>query len=135
MPELPEVESLRRFLGERLSGLEITRTELAAISALKTFDPPLDALKGRTVSGTGRKGKYLILETAGADDSPMYLVTHLARGGWMRWSEELKGTKPKLGAKGPLALRLGFSDGSGIDITEAGTEKRLAVWVVRDPED
>ena len=133
MPELPEVESLRRFLGERLHGLQITRVELAAVSALKTFDPPLDALQGRTVADVQRQGKYIIVKTTG-DDEPIFVVTHLARGGWMRWQEELATKKTKMGAKGPMALRLGFSDGSGMNITEAGTEKRLAVWVVRDPD-
>lgn len=133
MPELPEVESLRRFLGDRLTGTAITRAELAAISALKTFDPPLSALVGRTVSGVERRGKYLALVTTlEGEDPPMFVVTHLARGGWVQWREELKPTRAKLGAKGPLALRLGFSSGTGIDLTEAGTEKRLAVWLVRN---
>lgn len=132
MPELPEVEALRRFFGERLFGLQIVRAELAAFAALKTFDPPLTALVGRTVGEAERKGKFLAIATTG-DDEPLYVVTHLARGGWIRWQDKLKPDRAKPG-KGPLALRLGFSDGSGIDVTEAGTEKRLALWLVRDPE-
>jgi formamidopyrimidine-DNA glycosylase len=134
MPELPEVESLRHFLGERLRGLQVARAELAAISALKTFDPPLDALVGRTIAGAGRQGKYICLESTLDGDEPLFLVMHLARGGWVQWREELKPGRAKIGSKGPLALKLGFSDGSGIDVTEAGTEKRLAAWVVRDPQ-
>lgn len=127
MPELPEVESLARFLGEQARGQEIVRADLAAFSALKTFDPPLDALLGLTVTGTGRRGKFLLIEAA-----PLWLVTHLARGGWVRWHDALPTARPKPG-RGPLALRVGLSGGGGFDVTEAGTEKRLAVYVVRDP--
>ena len=126
MPELPEVESLARFLSERAGGRTVTRAELGSLSALKTYDPPLSALVGRTVTGTGRRGKYLSLELGGVS-----LVIHLARGGWLQWREALTATRAKPG-KGPLALRLGFDDGSGFDVTEQGTEKRLALWVVHD---
>jgi len=126
MPELPEVESLARFLAERATGRTVTRAELGSLSALKTYDPPLSALVGRTVTGTARRGKYLALDFGG-----LALVTHLARGGWLQWRDALTTARAKPG-KGPLALRLGFDDGSGFDITEQGTEKRLALWVVRD---
>lgn len=129
MPELPEVESLARFLGEQAMGQEIVRADLAAISALKTFDPPLDALVGRTVTGTGRRGKFLFVEA-----ESLWLVLHLARGGWVRWHDALPAGRPKPG-RGPLALRVGLASGAGFDVTEAGTEKRLAVYVVRDPAD
>ena len=59
---------------------------------------------------------------------------HLARGGWVQWREQLAAGRPKLG-KGPLALRVGLDNGSGFDITEQGTEKRLAIWVVRASDD
>jgi formamidopyrimidine-DNA glycosylase len=126
MPELPEVESLARFLAERAVGRTVTRAELGSLSALKTYDPPLSALVGRAVTGTRRRGKYLSLDLGG-----LSLVMHLARGGWLQWREALTATRAKPG-KGPLALRLGFDDGSGFDVTEQGTEKRLALWVVQD---
>ena len=127
MPELPEVESLAQFLGERLAGRTVARAELASLSALKTYDPPLSALVGGEVKGTVRRGKYLMLEIG-----DLLLVMHLARGGWVQWRPELTASRAKPG-KGPLALRMGFDDGSGFDVTEQGTEKRLALWVVRDP--
>ncbi|HVM66346.1 MAG TPA: DNA-formamidopyrimidine glycosylase family protein [Acidimicrobiales bacterium] len=129
MPELPEVEALSQFLGDHLRGRTVARAELASLSALKTFDPPLSALVGREVTGTGRRGKHLILDIGG-----LALVLHLARGGWVQWRPELTAARAKPG-KGPLALRMGFDDRSGFDVTEQGTEKRLAIWVVRDPSE
>ena len=134
MPELPEVEALVQYLREVATGRTIARVELAALSALKTFTPPLDALVGRRVEGTGRRGKFIMVETAGSADSvPIWMCIHLARGGWMRWYDDLppRSARP---TKGPLALRVGFEDGAGIDITEHGKEKRLAVYVTESPE-
>lgn len=129
MPELPEVESLARFLDEKATGRTIEKAELVAFAALKTFDPPLEALSGCTVTDCGRKGKFLLLHA-----DPQWLVLHLARGGWVRWHDELPPGRVKPG-KGPLALRVGLGGGAGFDVTEAGTEKRLAVYVVRSPEE
>ncbi|HEY2430627.1 MAG TPA: DNA-formamidopyrimidine glycosylase family protein [Acidimicrobiales bacterium] len=129
MPELPEVESLARFLGERMDNHTITRAEPASLSALKTYDPPLSALVGLPVTGVGRRGKYLLIGVGG-----LTLAVHLARAGWVQWREKLTPTRPKPG-KGPLALRVGLDDGAGFDLTEQGTEKRLAIWVVRSPDD
>ena len=59
MPELPEVEALAAFLRERAVGRAVVRADVAAINAVKTFDPPLSALNGSTVTGVGRHGKFL----------------------------------------------------------------------------
>jgi formamidopyrimidine-DNA glycosylase len=128
VPELPEVDALARFIGAQAGGATIRRAELATFSALKTFDPPLAALAGRTVVGCRRWGKYL-----GIDLDGLWLVMHLARGGWVHWRQQLPEGRPKLG-KGPLALRIALDNGSGFDVTEQGTEKRLAIWIVRSPE-
>ena len=128
MPELPEVEALAAFLRGRCSGQEIARAEVAALSALKTYDPPVTALVGQTVTGVRRVGKYLAV---GAGD--LWLVTHLALGGWIQWRDKVPPARARPG-KGPLALRIGLSGGSGFDVTEQGTEKRLALWVVADPD-
>jgi formamidopyrimidine-DNA glycosylase len=129
VPELPEVETLTRFLSRRLSGHRIDRCELASFTALKTVGPPIGDLAGRTATGCERRGKYVCIDLDG-----LWLVAHLARGGWIRWYEQLPQTPVRPGKKGPLALRVGLDDGSGFDVTEAGTEKRLALWVVASPD-
>ncbi|GGY07162.1 Fpg/Nei family DNA glycosylase [Streptomyces djakartensis] len=130
MPELPEVEALKDFLTEHLVGHEIVRVLPVAISVLKTFDPPLSAVEGHEVAAVRRYGKFLGIATA---DGP-HLVTHLARAGWLQWKDRLPDGPPRPG-KGPLALRVALETGAGFDLTEAGTQKRLAVYVVGDPQD
>ncbi|MFJ2261470.1 Fpg/Nei family DNA glycosylase [Streptomyces sp. NPDC087844] len=130
MPELPEVEALKDFLAEHLVGHEIIRVLPVAISVLKTYDPPLGALEGREVTAVHRHGKFLDLRTAGGP----HFVTHLARAGWLHWKDRLPDGPPRSG-KGPLAMRVALETGEGFDLTEAGTQKRLAVYVVRDPSD
>ncbi|HWH27074.1 MAG TPA: DNA-formamidopyrimidine glycosylase family protein [Pseudolysinimonas sp.] len=132
MPELPEVTALAADLGGRLRGRTIARLDVTAFSALKTFDPPVSALDGMTVSGVTHHGKFLDLSCSGAGSSVIHLIVHLARAGWIRW----RATAPTPGAgrgKGPLAARLVLDDGSGFDVTEAGTKKSLAIYVVTDP--
>ena len=127
MPELPEVEALADHLRRHAVGRVVERVDVAALSVLKTFDPPPSALHGHTVSGAHRWGKYLGLQVG-----EFHLITHLSRAGWLRWSEKL-GAAPLKPGKGPIALRVHLGDGEGFDLTEAGTQKRLAVWIVRDP--
>ena len=129
MPELPEVEALTHDLGARLVGRAVARLDVVALSALKTFDPPPTALAGLFVGGVARHGKFLDITV---DD--LHLVVHLARAGWIRRRENLPATPPRPG-KSPLAARLLLDDDSGLDFTEAGTRKRLALYVVRRPDD
>jgi formamidopyrimidine-DNA glycosylase len=129
VPELPEVEALTRFLDDRIAGRLVQRCELGAIAALKTVDPPLSALVGRPVVACTRRGKYVCVELEG-----VWMVVHLARGGWVRWRDKVPPERVRPG-RGPLALRVGLDGGGGFDVTEMGTEKRLAVWVVGDPDD
>lgn len=127
MPELPEVEALVDFLRSAAVGRVVTRVDVTAINALKTFDPPLTALAGLSVTGARRYGKFLDLDIDG-----LHLVVHLARAGWLHWRAALPPAPPRPG-KGPLAVRVHLDDGSGFDLTEAGTQKRLAVYLVTDP--
>ncbi|MER6094079.1 Fpg/Nei family DNA glycosylase [Streptomyces bluensis] len=129
MPELPEVEALRDFLAEHLVGHEVVRVLPVAISVLKTYDPPVSAFEGREVTSVHRYGKFVGIEADG-----LHLVTHLARAGWLQWRDPLPDGTPRPG-KGPLALRVALETGEGFDLTEAGTQKRLAVYVVRDPRE
>lgn len=129
MPELPEVEALREYLDEHLAGRVVERVLPLAVSVLKTYDPPLTALEGQTAGATARHGKFLAMRIG-----ELHLVTHLARAGWLRWQDTLPAQPPRPG-KGPLALRVVLEGGGGFDLTEAGTQKRLAVYVVRDPQE
>ncbi len=128
MPELPEVEGLALDLRGRLHERAIARVDIAAFSALKTFDPPLSAVSGSFVDDVTRHGKFIDINASG-----LHLVLHLARGGWVRWRDEVPKLPPKPSNKSPMAARVHLDDGSGLDITEAGTKKRLALYVVRDP--
>ena len=128
MPELPEVEALAQDLRGRLVDHAITRVDLTAFSALKTFDPPLSALHGTLVEDVTRHGKFLDVTASG-----LHLVLHLARAGWVRWREEIPALPARPNSKNPLAARIVVDDASGLDITEAGTKKSLAIYVVRDP--
>lgn len=128
VPELPEVEALAAYLRERAVGQQVLRVDVAAISALKTFDPPISAVSGRVLTGTSRLGKFLDLQLG--DD--LHLVIHLARAGWLHYREQIAPGLLKPG-KGPIALRVRLEDGSGFDLTEAGTQKKLAAYLVRDP--
>ena len=141
MPELPEVEAIAVFLADRTVGARVARVDLASIAALKTVAPPLSSLEGRVVTAVRRRGKFLVLETnddnADIDGgSSVSLVVHFARAGWLQWRDDVP-TGPVRPGKGPLALRAQFvtPDGElcgGFDITEAGTRKGLALWVVTD---
>jgi formamidopyrimidine-DNA glycosylase len=128
MPELPEVESLAAFLRGHATGHTVARADAASFSVLKTFDPPLTDLSGQVITEVGRHGKFLDLAT----DQGLHLIMHLARAGWLRWRDDLPTAPPKPG-KSPLAFRLRLDDGSGFDLTEQGSHKRLAVYLVRDP--
>jgi formamidopyrimidine-DNA glycosylase len=134
VPELPEVEALARFLRGRLVDRVVAGVEVGAISVLKTYDPPPTALAGLTVTGVARHGKFLDIDVDG-----IHVIFHLSRAGWLRWSDSIPKTPVRPG-KSPLALRVRIDDPDfeqqvGFDLTEQGTQKRLAVYLVRDPRD
>lgn len=141
MPELPEVHALVTDLGARLVGRTVKKLDVLSFAALKTFDPPATALNGRTITAVARHGKYLDLVFGPPGDHELHLVMHLARAGWVRWREGPPNAMKRPGSAGPLAARLvmmgddALADGSGFDITEYGTKKSLAIWVVRHPGD
>ena len=131
MPELPEVNALVEFLDREITGAVVAGVELASFAVLKTFDPPISSLSGLTVPSVSRHGKFIDIDVDG-----IHIVVHLARAGWLRWSARLPETRLKLGASNIAArVRLDRGDGPtvGFDVTEAGTRKGLAMYVVRDP--
>jgi formamidopyrimidine-DNA glycosylase len=147
VPELPEVEALAAYLRERAVGHAVERLEVAAISALKTYDPPPTAAAGRKITDAGRHGKFLDI-TLGDSRSrvegrptpadaglrtDLHLVIHLARAGWLHYRDSFGSNAPLKPGKGPIALRARLDDGSGFDLTEAGTQKSLATYLVADP--
>ncbi|AAT88117.1 DNA lyase [Leifsonia xyli subsp. xyli] len=128
MPELPEVTALAADLEKRLSGHVIDRLSVVAFAALKTFDPSPDALHNATITSVSRHGKFLDIAAG-----ELHLIIHLARAGWIGWCQGPPPAPTGWPSKGPLAARLVLEDGSGLDITEAGTRKSLSISVVRDP--
>ncbi|WP_100364839.1 Fpg/Nei family DNA glycosylase [Diaminobutyricimonas aerilata] len=127
MPELPEVHALAADLDARLRGRVVDRLDVVSFAVLKTFDPLVSALAGQTVWRVTRHGKFLDLAIG-----DLHLVGHLARAGWIRWRDGAPAASGRPG-KGPLAARLVLDEGDGLDITEAGTKKSLALYVVTDP--
>ncbi len=123
------MDALVGFLREHAVGHAVMSATVAAIAALKTFEPPLDDLAGRTIEGARRHGKFIDLEVGG-----LHLIFHLARAGWLRWYDEVPATLIKP-TKSPIALRVRLANGAGFDLTEAGSKKSLAIYLVREPGD
>lgn len=132
MPELPEVAALADFLDQHLRGAVVAKIQLVSFAVLKTADPPYTGLEGRAITGVRRFGKFVSVEADG-----LFFVFHLARAGWLRFTDSPTDTQLRMG-KGHIAARLTFSGAAGpvgMDLTEAGTKKSLAIYVVRDPYD
>jgi formamidopyrimidine-DNA glycosylase len=121
MPELPEVEAWVRELDPVVSFSPIERAGPAHVATLKTADPPLSALDGRTLAGARRRGKNLLFPT---DDGDLVLRVHLMSAGRLRYLAP--------GAKGPKTpmFRLRFVGGGELVLTEGGRKKRAGVWLV-----
>ena len=120
MPELPEMEALRRALDDPVCAFPIARAGPAHIATLKTFEPPLRALEARRLAGASRRGKRLLFET---DDGELTLLIHLMTRGRLRY------LRPgEAGPKSP-AFRLLFADGAELVLTETGSKKRAGVWL------
>ncbi len=129
MPELPEVEAIVGQLAARSAGKVVVAGHLVAFSALKTYALGLESLSGLEVSSVTRHGKFINVDAQG-----VHLIFHLARAGWVTWHEQVPRSLPRPG-KSPIALRIEFDDGSGFSLTEAGTQRHLAVYVVASPKE
>ncbi|AZI58021.1 Fpg/Nei family DNA glycosylase [Nakamurella antarctica] len=135
MPELPEVAALTSFVAENGGGQKVSKVSVSALGLLATVEPAPAALVGATLTATTRHGKFLDFQFSPSSsrqaDRPIHLVLFLARAGWLRWSDALSSVMPKMG--GPIAMRLWFENGSGFDLTEAGSRKSMTLWLVKDP--
>lgn len=129
VPEAPEVEALVRYLKPLLVGRVVARVDFATINTLKTYDPPVTSLYGVEIVDVTRRGKFLDIDVSG-----LHILIHLARAGWLRYRESLPAAPLRPG-KGPMSARVVLDDGSGIDLTEMGTQKKLSFSVVRKPTD
>jgi formamidopyrimidine-DNA glycosylase len=121
MPELPEVEALRRALDEPVRAFPIEKAGPAHIATLKTFDPPLSTLEGRRLAGVERRGKRLLFPT---EDGELVILLHLMSAGRLKYLSA--------GENGPKtpAFRLQFQGGGELVLTEAGSKKRAGVWLL-----
>jgi formamidopyrimidine-DNA glycosylase len=122
VPELPEVEALRRALDEPVRAFPIERAGPAHVATLKTFEPPLSALEGRRFAGARRRGKHLLFPT---DDDELVLHVHLMSAGRLRYlaADEKRPKAP--------AFTLSFTGGGALVLTEGGAKKRARVGVYR----
>ena len=127
VPELPEIIAHAERLGRAFAGAELTGFAPLHPTALKTFDPRPEAAVGQKLTGAGHRGKYLRLHFG-----DLAFVVHLMQGGRLRPHDPpaKKAAKPRGGM-----ARWSFADGRELLLTEAGTERRAGVWLVRgDPE-
>jgi formamidopyrimidine-DNA glycosylase len=121
MPELPEVEALRRALDDPVRAYPIEQAGPAHVATLKTFDPPLSILAGQRLAGAERRAKRLLFPT---EDGELILLIHLMSAGRVRYL--------RAGEKGPKtpAFRLRFEGGGQLVLTEGGPKKRAGVWLL-----
>jgi len=127
MPELPELDVLAENLRAGLAGARVRAVRVVSVAALKTFDPPIDSLAGWTIQGAGRRAKYLWLEldpSGGDGAGRLYLVMHLSLGGRLSLG-------PKPASRKVAVLTIELEDGQILSMTEGGTQRRAAVWLVR----
>jgi formamidopyrimidine-DNA glycosylase len=125
VPELPEIRALAERIRDAVGGSVLHRVDVLQFSALKTFEPRLDSLAGRTLGDVATKGKYLVLDL----DGPRLLI-HLSQGGRMDIEDPPKTTKPR-GAVG----RLRFDARPSLLIKEFGTQRKAGIWAVATGDD
>jgi len=121
VPELPEMEALRRALDAPVSAFPIAHAGPAHVATLKTADPPLGALDGRRLAGADRRGKRLFFPV---DDGDLVLVVHLMTNGRLQYL--------RAGEEGPKvpAFKLAFVGGGRLVLTERGARKQAGVWLL-----
>jgi formamidopyrimidine-DNA glycosylase len=128
MPELPEVEITARLLDRALAGAEIESASAPGINALKTFDPPLSVLVGRTVTGVGRRGKQFVVRVEGSDE-PLVLLIHLMSAGRLQLYDKRAGPRDRTSR-----LLLQIADGRELRLREFGSKQAAWVKLLREEE-
>ncbi|MGH7553127.1 MAG: Fpg/Nei family DNA glycosylase [Longimicrobiales bacterium] len=121
MPELPEITAYMNALERRIVGQPLERIRIASPSLLRSFDPPISTVQGRTVRALRRVGKRIIWELG--DD--LFLVIHLMITGRFGWKERGAPVPKKVGH-----AAFDFPNGTLL-LTEMGTKKRASLHVVR----
>ncbi|HST42459.1 MAG TPA: DNA-formamidopyrimidine glycosylase family protein [Conexibacter sp.] len=122
MPELPEVEITARLLGAAIAGARVESTLAPGINAIKTFDPPLHALDGTTLTGISRRGKQLAV----ANDGGLVLLLHLMSAGRLQLYDRRAGLRDRTSR---VLIRL--DDGRELRLREFGTKQRAWAKLLR----
>lgn len=117
MPELPEVEITARLLSEAIAGARVESTLAPGINAIKTFDPPLHALDGTTLTGVSRRGKQIAV----ANDTGLVLLLHLMSAGRLQLYDRRAGLRDRTSR---VLIRL--EGGRELRLREFGTKQ--AAW-------
>jgi len=129
VPELPDILLYLRALQPRIVGRRITGVRLASPFLLRSVDPPLSAIEGRTIVGLRRLGKRIVIEAEGlgpsAVEGELFLVFHLMIAGRFRWKPSRASIPGKVGL-----LALDFDEGTLI-LTEAGSKRQASLYVVQ----
>jgi formamidopyrimidine-DNA glycosylase len=125
VPELPEVEITARRLDGALRGATIESALAPGINALKTFDPPLQAIEGAAIAGVRRRGKHLVVDVAG----DLSLLVHLMSAGRLQLFDKRATLRDRTSR---LLVRI--ADGRELRLREFGTRQRAWVKVLRTPE-
>ena len=121
MPELPDISAYIAALEARILGQPLERVRIASVFLLRTVDPPLASVEGRTVKALRRIGKRIAIGVEGN----IWLVLHLMIAGRLHW----KPPQAKLAGRNGL-LALDFPNGTLV-LTEAGSKRRASLYVVR----
>jgi formamidopyrimidine-DNA glycosylase len=141
VPELPDIEAYIEALRPRVAGERLLGVRLKNPFLLRTFDPPLDAVRGGTVEAVSRLGKRVVLEvTVAGVEAPLFLVIHLMIAGRLHWrpAPGAPGAGGAAAAKRPrppgnVLAEFEFSSGT-LFLTEAGAKRRASLHVVRGRE-
>ncbi|HEY2283846.1 MAG TPA: DNA-formamidopyrimidine glycosylase family protein [Solirubrobacteraceae bacterium] len=122
MPELPEVEITARLLDRALRGARVESALAPGINALKTFDPPLAALEGETITGVRRRGKNLIVDASGE----LALLIHLMSAGRLQLYDKRAGPRDRTSR---LLVRVRPREGEERELRLREFGSKQAAWV------